>query len=132
MAAGVRVTAKLTGVDECLDELAEALGYEGALAVERCATQVAGYARAEHPYTDRTGALTASLEPLPATGSLLDGTLEGAVVAGREYASYIEEGTTRARPYPYLEPAARASEPVFEELWERGFVRAAHTAGWGT
>jgi len=111
----VSFTARFEGLDAFLSDLGEAVNEGTEAAVERHGDRVAGAARADHPYTDRTGDLTASLEGLPAMGSALDGTLQGGTVAGTEYASYVEEGTERSRAYPYLEPAATLTEPAFEQ-----------------
>lgn len=108
-------TARFEGLDTFLAEVGAAVDEGARAAVERQGERVAGAARADHPYQDRTGDLTTSLEGLPAMGSALDGTLQGGAAAGTEYASYVEEGTERSRPYPYLAPAAELTEPAFEQ-----------------
>jgi len=121
-------TATLDGIEEALqaleDECAEALPG----VVEQWAQGAARHARAEHPYTDRTGNLTASIEALPAR--YVGEHVEGGVVAGMDYASYVDEGTTRARAYPYMEPARVATEPYVEEIAERALRTATTAAGW--
>src|SRR5690242_15341349 len=59
-------------------------------------------ARASHPYTDRTGELTgnAHVEEDHATGG-------GIMVWAEEYAGYVDEGTSRARAYPFTPKAKK-------------------------
>ncbi len=122
-------SATLNGLEEALQELEDETLSGLPAIVETWAQGAAQHARAEHPYTDRTGNLTASIEALPAR--TVGGRVEGGVVAGMDYASYVDEGTSRARPYPYLQPAAQATESYAEEIAERG-LRAAVTRadGW--
>lgn len=116
--------ATLDGLDELLSTLEVVVGDELAAALTRGAEAVAFTAKADHPYTDRTGNLTASIEALPAVGSLRDGTLAASVVAGMGYASFVEQGTAHSAPYPYLEPALDANEGRIEEEAERGLAQA--------
>jgi len=71
-------------------------------AVNRAGDVVAHDARADHPYQDRTGDLTASIEALPAVRTA-DGA-RGGVLAGEDYASFVE-----ARGFAFLAPAAERS-----------------------
>lgn len=120
--------ATVDGIEEALqkleDETLEALPG----VIDGWSAGVAASARADHPYTDRTGSLTGSIEALPARD--VGGRVEGGVVAGMSYASYVENGTERSRPYPYLAPAARDTEPYAEEIAERGMRAAITAAGW--
>lgn len=59
-------------------------------------------AKSAHSYVDRTGTLTRSIVVRPTYGTFTSDTLEGGVIARAPYASYVEEGTTRARAYEYL------------------------------
>lgn len=121
-------TASLSGIEEALQELeSETLSALPGV-VETWAQGAAQHARAEHPYTDRTGDLTASIQALPARR--VGDRVEGGVVAGMSYASYVDEGTDRSRPYPYMQPAAEATEPYVEEIAERGLRAATTAAGW--
>lgn len=52
-------------------------------------------AKANHPYTDRTGDLTASSHVNPKSGD------DAEMVWPMGYAGYVDEGTTRSKPYPY-------------------------------
>lgn len=93
---------ELTGFEAFERSLSEQLSSVLEAAVTRGAEIVAFAARAEHPYTDRTGRLTASIEALPAvaTGDLA----RGGVLAGMDYASFVEAS------HAYLAPAAQRVE----------------------
>lgn len=66
--------------------------------VRRAVRQAAQYAKDNHPYQNRTGNLTRSIQSVP--------TRTGAYLSARmDYAPYVEFGTRRSRPYPYLRPA---------------------------
>ena len=71
-------------------------------AVRTTSREVSREAKRSHTYQDRTGRLTRSIAPLPTMGRFSAGDLEGGVTATRRYASYVEEGTTRARAFQYL------------------------------
>lgn len=107
--------ARLAGLDAALDGIARGVERAAKRTVERHGERVAGAAKTEHPYTDRAGDLTASIEGLPATGAALDGAMIGGTAAGAGHASYVEEGTPRAKAYPFIEPAAVLAEPIFEQ-----------------
>lgn len=121
-------TARLDGIEEALQELEDEVMEALPGIVTQWAQGAAQHARAEHPYTDRTGDLTASIEALPAR--TMGDRVEGGVVAGMDYASFVDEGTSRARPYPYMEPAAAATQDYAEEVAERGLRTATTAAGW--
>ncbi len=60
-------------------------------------------ARADHPYKDRTGNLTNSIQ----AGDVVidDKEVTAYVEARMQYASFVEFGTSRAQAYPFLTPA---------------------------
>ncbi len=60
-------------------------------------------ARADHPYKDRTGNLTNSIQ----AGDVIidDKEVTVYVQARMQYASFVEFGTSRAQAYPFLTPA---------------------------
>lgn len=95
-------------------------------AVDRAAEVVAFDARAEHPYTDRTGQLTESIEALPAHATVMGA--EGGVIASMPYASYVE-----ARGFEFLSPAfQRSHDRIEHEMYdalERAVDRAVDRAG---
>lgn len=136
--AGRLVTCRLVGVEKCLDELAAALSDEVTTAVDVVGQDAALDAARNHNddspgrerYCNRTGDLTASIEALAPMGDLVETGITGGVVAGMEYASYVEEGTDRARAFPYLSPAQIATEPRLQDQGERALDRAAGTDGW--
>ncbi len=100
----VDLAFRFDGADAALDALDAAVVDAIEAAVARGAEVVAFAARAEHPYTDRTGNLTESIEALPAVRTA-DGAV-GGVVAGASYAEFVE----RRPEYAFLGPAARRSE----------------------
>jgi HK97 gp10 family phage protein len=66
--------------------------------IRRAVRQAASYAKTNHPYQDRTGNLTKSIQSVP--------TSTGAYLSARmPYAHFVEWGTRHAKPYPYLRPA---------------------------
>ena len=69
-------------------------------------------AKAHHPYTDRTHDLTETshVEPIhDAKGGAL-------MVWPQEYAGFVDEGTSRARPYPFTPLAEQVAERDLEHL----------------
>lgn len=54
----------------------------------------AAFAKANHPYQDRTGNLTGSI-----------GAEGDTFVASMQYASFVDQGTSRAQPYPFADAA---------------------------
>jgi hypothetical protein len=118
------VGAILRGGSEAAGRLAAALDGELAAALRRGLALVAAQARAAHTFQNRTGRLEGSILPGDVTGSALDGDLRGTVVAATPYASYVEEGTSRALAYPYLAPAFEATEAALSEALSQGMARA--------
>lgn len=80
-------------------------------AVERTQTWVVNRARNNHPYTDRTQNLTNSIQAGRVERVL--GFVQGEVAANMKYAVFVEEGTSRAGAYPFLEPALFAAQGFF-------------------
>ena len=110
----------ITGLANVLREIEREINGALEATVEQHVERVAAEARANHPYTDRTNALTASIEALPASGSAIDGTLRGFVVAGAEHAEYLE----RNPRFAFLEPAARRLEADLERAASASIERA--------
>ncbi len=81
-------------------------------AVEISQSEVADEARLNHPYTTRTGQLEHSAQP----GQIVitDTTVTGEVVEDKDYASYVELGTSRSRPFPHLFPALTSRAQAFK------------------
>lgn len=84
---------------------------------------VAEEARAGHTYRNRTGRLERSTQHGAASGNLRTGYRVD-VVARRPYATYVDEGTSRNRPYPFLVPAWDRSEEWAQRLTERVLLAA--------
>lgn len=70
-------------------------------------------ARSDHPYKDRTGNLTNSIQP----GDVVvdDVEVTAFVEARMEYATFVEFGTSRAHAYPFLTPAMLRQLPNFQK-----------------
>ena len=83
---------------------------------------VVNEAKLHHPYTDRTGHLTDSIQVGPVLVS--DKLIEGVVEARMEYASYVEFGTSRAKPYPFMVPALLKNIPKFRASVNAAILRA--------
>lgn len=79
--------------------------------------QVVDFAKANHPYTDRTENLTNSIQP----GRIVvqDDVITAEVAARQEYAAFVEFGTSRARPFPFLAPAIAAHAGEFRKRIQR-------------
>lgn len=58
--------------------------------MEQAGRAVAEEARASHSFHNQTGNLEASMEGLPVTGRMTDGTLTGGARAVMPYASYVD------------------------------------------
>jgi len=98
-------------------------------AVRAISRDVRDEAKQRHTYTDRTGTLTRSIRAEQPTGRFTQDSLEGSVVAWTPYASYVEDGTTRARAYQYLGTAwamrrddaqATIDDALERALWKAG------------
>lgn len=124
----MRVKVRIEGIEEALDALCEEAIDSARVAVALHASRVAEEARSTHPYTDRTGDLTDSIEALDTNRE--GDFVRGYVVAGMGYASYVEEGTSRNRPYPYLRPAAERLDGALSEAADAELEGAAERAGW--
>lgn len=70
-------------------------------------------ARADHPYKDRTGNLTNSIQP--GAVNITDTEVEAYVEARMSYATYVEFGTSRAKAYPFLTPAVLRNADKFKK-----------------
>ena len=88
-------------------------------AVEMTQANVSNFAKQNHPYIDRTGQLTNSIQPGRVLISKDD--LTGEVLADKDYASFVELGTSRSRPFPFLYPALAQAAPFFRRVIKRAF-----------
>jgi hypothetical protein len=76
-----------------------------------------------HTFTNRTGRLEGSMAHGGAAGSLLRG-YRVEVFAKTRYASYVDQGTSRSRPYPYLWPAWERREDWATRVVDEALARA--------
>jgi HK97 gp10 family phage protein len=80
------------------------------IAVDATTAECVNHAKTNHPWTNRTGTLEGSIMARPAEE-------EGLAVVGEwgsfdvNYAIFLELGTSKMPPYPYLRPAADACYP---------------------
>lgn len=116
-----RVTFSL---DAQLGELAAAIDDEARAAMLDGARLVADEAAAHHPYTNRTGRLQSRTVAGRVSGNASRGRVRAEVLGDTRYGSFVEEGTSRNRPYPYLAPAAAAKGDEVAEMVAEGCARA--------
>lgn len=90
----------LSDVVDAFEQVGDHLERNLKTALKLSADLVAGQAKAEHIYTDRSHVLTDSIAAGEPTGSLRGGDLDVEVGAGAPYALFVEEDT---KPHP-IEP----------------------------
>jgi hypothetical protein len=93
---------------------------EGALDGARV---VAEQAAAVHPYTNRTGNLQRRTQAGRVVGRASRGLVRVDVLGDTRYGSFVEEGTSRNRAYPYLAPAWLAREADFARIVDEALTR---------
>lgn len=98
-------------------------------AVRAVSRDIRDEAKRSHAYTDRTGRLTRSIAAAPTAGRFSADDLEGSVVATMPYASYVEDGTTRARAYQFLGTAWVLSRDAAEQRVQDALERAIDRSG---
>lgn len=90
-------------------------------------------AQRNHTFQNRTGNLESSIIPLPVEtdGTQVIGAVNAtsASRAGMEYAPYVEFGTSRSAPYPFLRPAVEANREYMLETVAKTVERALGSAG---
>lgn len=88
---------------------------------------VAEEAASRHPYQNRTGLLQSRTQAGRVTGQASRGRVSVSVLGDTRYGSFVEEGTSRSRPYPYLAPAWERREEDFaravDAALEQGLMR---------
>lgn len=89
-------------------------------------------AQRNHTFRNRTGNLESSIIPLPVEtdGSQVVGAVNATASskAGMEYAPYVEFGTSRSAPYPFLRPAVEANKDFMTETVAKTVERALGSA----
>jgi hypothetical protein len=84
---------------------------------------VAEQAAAVHPYTNRTGNLQRRTQAGRVVGRASRGLVRVDVLGDTRYGSFVEEGTSRNRAYPYLAPAWIAREADFARIVDEALTR---------
>ncbi|MBU2703685.1 HK97 gp10 family phage protein [Sporomusaceae bacterium BoRhaA] len=105
------VKAEMGGLNNLLrniDILKDTTVTAQAAGMAKVCIDVADYAKANHPFQNRTQNLENSIQPDPV--EIEDGVIVGPVRAGMDYAAYVEFGTAKNAPYPYLNPAKEANK----------------------
>lgn len=120
-----RVTFSL---DAQLGSLAAMLDDEARAAMLDGARIVADEAATHHPYTNRTGRLQSRTVAGRVRGNASRGRVSADVLGDTRYGSFVEEGTSRSRPYPYLAPAAAAKGDEVAEGVAEACARALERA----
>lgn len=82
---------------------------------------VATDAKTGHTFRNRTGRLERSIRHGAASGNLRRG-YRVEVIGARPYGSFVEDGTSRSAPYPYLFPAWERREEWAVRLVETAIV----------
>ena len=118
-------------VDLLISELLASLDEEVPAAMNAAARLVADDAANQHPYQNRTGRLQSRTVPGVVRGLVSRGLVTGEVLGDTPYGSFVDQGTSRNRPYPFLEPAFARKEPEVDALLDNALERAA-TRAWGT
>ena len=124
--------AAFEGLDEAFEELLAGLDAEMPEAVTACAKLTADEAARSHPYVNRSRQLETHTVPGVTDGVFSAGTLHGEAVGDTPYARFVDEGTPRARAFPFLAPAAERAEGDASRELDQGAARAGRRAGWGT
>ncbi len=120
-----RVTFSL---DAQLASLAAMLDDEARAAMLDGARIVAEEAATNHPYTNRTGRLQSRTVAGRVRGNASRGRVSADVLGDTRYGSFVEEGPSRNRPYPYLAPAAAAKGDEVAEGVAEACARAIERA----
>jgi HK97 gp10 family phage protein len=111
----VTISIEFEGIEEFrrnCQEAAKELDAGLYSAVKEAAEAGALEARTNHPYTNRTGMLEANTVALMLRQGFAN--YEGEIFANREYASYVNDGTSRSRPYPFMPQAEAKARQVFD------------------
>lgn len=117
-------------VDLAIAEMLAALDDEMTAAMNDATRVVADEAAAQHPYQNRTGRLQARTVPGVTRGAASRGRVVGEVLGDTRYASFVNDGTSRAQAFPFLEPAFARKESEVDAIFGAALERATQRA-WG-
>lgn len=123
------VRFELEGIDAAVGALSGALEQELVAAMHESTRVVADSAAARHEYTNRSGRLQARTVPGGVSGSFVVG-IRGDVLGDTRYGGFVEFGTSRSRPYPYLRPAYDRETPRVVAIFDAALATAVSRAGW--
>lgn len=104
-------SAEMSGLNDLLrniDILKDTTVTAQTAGMAKVCIDVADYAKANHPFQNQTQNLENSIQPDPV--EIEDGVVVGSVRAGESYAAYVEFGTAKNAPYPYMNPAKEANK----------------------
>jgi HK97 gp10 family phage protein len=92
-----------------------------AVAINEASIFVENKAVLEHPWKNDTGLLQKSI-----THRVIFRRAQpvGQIGTATEYATYLEFGTTRMQPYPFLRPALNSSKSTIKEIIARRLKQA--------
>lgn len=105
-----------------LSKLPPEIARELAVAADVTTKLIVNEAKQNHPYMDRTGNLTQSIQQ--GVIVILDDGVDATVEARQPYASYVEFGTARSKPYPFMWPAVAAHQQTFFRQCKAALKRA--------
>ncbi len=84
------------------------------VATQMAQAMIVNDAKNDHPYTDRTQNLTNSIQP--GAIEISNEEVVGYVEARMQYATFVEFGTSRAKPYPFLTPAVIRNMGAYKKI----------------
>lgn len=95
-----------------IDILKDTVVTAQAAGMAKVCIDVANYAKENHSFQNRTENLENSIQPQPV--EIENGCITGTVIAtgkaGMNYAAYVEFGTAKSAPYPFMTPAVEANK----------------------
>lgn len=96
-------------------------------ALEMGADAIVNYAKENHTFQNITGFLQDSIsrEEVSQSGS----NFKVEVGAFIEYAEAVEHGTSRSRPYPFIQPAIETNKDILNQLVDAAESKALREAG---
>lgn len=89
---------------------------------------VAEEAATNHPYTNRTGRLQNRTQAGRVMGLASRGNVRVDVLGDTFYGGFVEHGTSRNRPYPYLRPAWQRREEDFARVIDAALAQGLRRA----